>query len=134
MLPGFFKFIYQLLLSAPQPPQTRPIFWNEIFPTVGLVNLIISLVLMLIFYYLINHLMPVAFFKKAWHWALFMLLSAGLNFWYALYYCGVKDVEQNSYVWSFATVNAVYGALFYLIFSFALRRWSRGASTTPVRF
>jgi len=63
-----------------------------------------------------------------------MILSAGINLWFALYYCGIKDLEQNSYIWSFAMVNALYGALFYIIFSFLLRRWSRGASTTPVKF
>ena len=134
MLPGFFKFIYELFLSAPQPPQTRPVFWNEIFPNVGLVNIITSLLLMFVFYYLINHILPVAFFRKAWHWALFMILSAAIGFGYALQYCDSKELEQNSYVWSFATINALYGALFYTIFSFLFRRWSRGASTTPVRF
>ncbi|WP_026463605.1 hypothetical protein [Adhaeribacter aquaticus] len=134
MLPGFFKFIYELFLSSPQPPQTRPIFWNEIFPTVGLVNIALSLLFMAIFYYLINHILPIAFFKKAGHWAIFLFLNAALNFWFALQYCDGKEVEQNSYVWSFCTVNAIYAAIFYILFSFLFRRWSRGASTTPFKF
>jgi hypothetical protein len=133
MLPGFFKFIYQLFLSAPQPPQSRPIYWNEIFPTVGLVTVLSALAMMLIFYYVINHWLPIAFFRKAWHWVLFMVISAVIGFAYAVNYAHGKEVEGD-YVYNFAAVNALYGALFYLIFSFLLRRWSRGASTTPVRF
>ncbi|RDC65978.1 hypothetical protein [Adhaeribacter pallidiroseus] len=133
MLPGFFKFIYQLFLSAPQPPQSRPVYWNEIFPTVGLVTVLSALAMMVIFYYVINHWLPIAFFRKAWHWAFFMIISAVIGFAYAVSYAHGKEVEGD-YVYNFATVNALYGALFFLIFSFLLRRWSRGASTTPVRF
>ena len=133
MLPGFFKFIYQLFLSAPQPPQARPTYWNEIFPTVGLVTVLSALALMIIFYYVINHWLPIAFFRKAWHWVLFMVISAIIGFGYAVSYAHGKEVEGD-YVYNFAAVNALYGALFFLIFSFLLRRWSRGASTTPVRF
>jgi hypothetical protein len=133
MLPGFFKFIYQLFLSAPQPPQSRPVYWNEIFPTVGLVTVLSALAMMVIFYYVINHWLPIAFFRKAWHWVLFMIISAVIGFGYAVSYAHGKEVEGD-YVYNFAAVNALYGALFYLIFSFLLRRWSRGASTTPVRF
>lgn len=133
MLPGFFKFIYQLFLSAPQPPQARPTYWNEIFPTVGLVTVLSALALMIIFYYVINHWLPIAFFRKAWHWVLFMVISAIIGFGYAVSYAHGKEVEGD-YVYNFAAVNALYGALFFLIFSFLLRRWSRGASTTPIRF
>ena len=133
MLPGFFKFIYQLFLAPPQPPQARPTYWNEIFPTVGLVTVLSALAMMVIFYYVINHWLPVAFFRKTWHWVLFMLLSAAIGFGYAVNYAHGKEVTGD-YVYTFAAVNALYGALFYLIFSFLLRRWSRGASTTPVRF
>ncbi len=120
------------------------------FNTTGLVMIAISLTVVLLFYYAINH----PRFNRWWSWLLVLLANAGLNFIYAwqltlsdfntnsisddLMY--VRDVATNEIITQkitmynciyFGIVNAIVATLAFVIFSFLFRWWSRNCSTCP---
>ena len=127
---SFFRFLYELI-GTPQPPADTPVYRQIVFPNIGLLTLGISLALVLIFYYLINRAMGVATFNKLRHWTLFLVLNALIAFIVVVWQAKAQQVTDHSYIYWLATLNAVYGLLFYFLFSVILRKGSTNASTTP---
>jgi hypothetical protein len=127
---SFFRFLYELI-GSPQPPSETPVYREVIFPNVGLLTIAVSLGLVLVFYYLINRAMGVATFNKGRHWAIFLIANAIIAFIIAIVQCNSQQVAEHSYVYWLATLNMVYGLLWFFLFSVILRKGSTNASTTP---
>jgi len=111
---------------------------------------VLSFTMVFIFYYIINH----PRFNRWWSWLIMLLINAGLNFLYAwlitlsdlsnnfisddLMY--VRDVSTNEIITQkiiesnciyFGITNAIIASVFFILFSFAFRWWSKNCSTCP---
>ncbi|MCX6235959.1 MAG: hypothetical protein NTY07_00140 [Bacteroidia bacterium] len=120
------------------------------FNTIGLYMLVVSIFMVVFFYYILNH----PRFNRWWSWSLILGLNAGLNFLYAwlitlsdlsnnfisddLVY--IRDVNTNQIVTQklsesncvyFGIANTLIACLFFIIFSFTVRWWSKNCSTCP---
>lgn len=150
MFQKLFTTLYEALLGPAAPPSLIPVYQGSIFPGVGLSTLFgVSFGLALLFYLVLNRLLTTAFYKTS-HWLVMLLLvalaSAGLAWSQArsvvmeamnadgTVLAGVEQAAYNRYVLGFLVVNALYGALFFVLWSFALKAFSTNARTTPVRW
>ena len=121
------------------------------FNSIGIVLFIISFFMVVLFYYIINH----PRFNRWWSWLIVLIANALINFLYGwkltlsdlsnnlisddLMY--IRDVTTNAVVTTkitgsncvnFGIVNAILAAIFFILFSFLLRWWSRNCSTCPI--
>jgi hypothetical protein len=127
-----FRFLYELLIGKPEPPMETPLYRSEIFPDVGGVSLLLITVLMVLFYYYgLNHVMRTARFSHWYHWLGVLILNAVVAFSFAIYYCRANEVTPDSYVYWFAFANAFYSALFFFLFSLLFKWRSYNAARTP---
>lgn len=111
---------------------SQALYSHGLYSMLGLVTLFSALFLCVIFYYVINR----PSFNLWYHW----LLVAGINslwaFLFALFYprspLQAAGMDFGSQYGSLAVVNAILAFLLYLLFSFAVRWWSRSARLTPI--
>jgi hypothetical protein len=127
MLLSIFSSLYEGLLSAnPENPEYR----DSIFPTVGVITLVVSLVIALIFYGGLGRWKPV--FHKRWHWVMTLILTAVVGFVLALLFVKDEIGLIDGYTWRFTFVNALYVGIYFIIFSLILKRFSIFAKHTPL--
>ncbi|AHM63098.1 hypothetical protein D770_24265 [Flammeovirgaceae bacterium 311] len=127
-----FRFLYELIIGRPEPPMETPLYRSEIFPDVGGITLLLITALMVLFYYyVLNHLIQTARFSHWYHWLGVLLINAAIAFGYAIYYCRLNEVTPDSYVYWFAFANAFYSAVFFLVFSLLFKWRSNNAARTP---
>ena len=113
--------------------------FNSNYVTVGLILLIGSFLLVMLFYYVINSVR----FSRWWHW----LIVLGGNFILQLllgYYLPFLDYDKGNissllqdsveteHLWYFGFANALLSIFVFIAFSFSLRWWSRNCATTPI--
>jgi|SRR6476661_776673 len=127
-----FTSLYSALISIfqGQRPADYGLYKTELFPLVGWSTLGVSLLLVLAFYYLFNSILRTGMFRTV-HWALTLALAAGLGTFLAYNLSSGHGAESSSYLGYFMVVNAIVGALWFLLFSVLLKRWSTYARTTP---
>jgi hypothetical protein len=121
-----------------------------IFNQIGLITILISLALVLTYYYAINH----PRFHRWWHWSLILLLSGIINFFIAygwtnfdfsngiigdcLMYMRDEEGDIISYLivgsdcWMFGIVNFIVSAMFFILFSFIFKWGSRNCKYSPI--
>ncbi|SDL64098.1 hypothetical protein SAMN05421823_107132 [Catalinimonas alkaloidigena] len=128
---SLFRSLYELIAGNPQPPADTPLYRDIIFPDVGGVTLLITLGLVLVYYYGLNHFLRIHWFSLWYHWLLVLMLNAVIAYIYATYYCNLNEATPDSYIYWFGTANALWSAVFFLAFSFAVKWKSSMASRTP---
>ena len=150
MFQKLFTSLYEALLGLPEPAMLTQAFENSIFPGVGLATLFgISLIGALFFYLVLNRLLTTSLYQTK-HWAVFLLLCAALAGGLAWYQArevvyqvltnrGVvipagSESAYSRYVLGFAMTNALFGALFFVLWSFAVKWLSPNGKVTPVRW
>ena len=148
MFQTLFTTLYQALLGTAEPSSLIPVYQKSIFPGVGLGTFFgVSLGAALLFYVVLNRLLTTSFYKTS-HWFTMLLLAAvgaAVLAWLqarAVVYASLDGetlgtIEQSAYdryVLGFLVVNALYGALFFVLWSFVLKPLSVSARTTPVRW
>lgn len=123
-----FASLYELWLGQ----NNDPIYADEIFTPVGFLTLLFSLVLAVIFYLLLGRWKPV--FDNRGHWIVTLVAAAIFGFVFALQYSLDRTGadETDSYMQGFGGVNAFYAMVYFVIFSFILKRFSIFAKRTPV--
>lgn len=116
---------------------------------VGLATLAISLIVVLVFYYVINH----PKFNKWWSWLITLIINSLLNFGVAFgvvfskYTNGnipanlMYDIDANGNILAefitkldcigFGVANLFTSALFFFVLSFILKWWSSNAKHAP---
>ena len=130
-------------------PSTEAYSNPNLYNCIGLATLIISLVIVVVFYYIINH----PRYCKWWSW----LITLGVNSIIALFvgYGIVKTKYINGYIhdslmyqrdadgnilsvligdancWSFGIANVFVAVMFFIVFTFTLKWWSRNAKHVP---
>lgn len=127
------------------------------FQTIGFIALGISLVLVAIYYYLINH----PRLNHWWHWLIFLILTGLINLFTGFGYIysklnegkipacythsqfetagngsiyGVSGTEilTNANCWQFGIANLIVAIGFFIFLSFAFKWWSRNCKYSPI--
>ena len=127
-----FTNLYSALISIfqNQRPADYGLYKTDLFPLVGWSTLGVSLLLVLVFYYLCNSMLRTGMFRTT-HWALTLALAAGLGTFLAYNLSTGHGAETGSYLGYFMVVNMLVAALWFVLFSVLLKRWSTYARTTP---
>lgn len=128
MLLSIFTSMYEALIGAnPDYPEYR----EGIFSSVGLFTLLLALVVCIIFYAGLGRWKPV--FHKPGHWVITLVLVAIISFLLAYFQAKGTLATTDSYTTRFALFNALYGVIYFIIFSLILKRFSIFAKHTPVK-
>lgn len=120
---------------------------------IGLTTLIVTLVFVLLYYYVINH----PRFANLRSWLIILLLASMTNLFWGFAYTYTKlnngligeclmflieyneageevnrtQVITDSHCWGFGIANMIVGIVFFIILSFGLKWWSRSAKYSP---
>lgn len=148
MFQKLFTTLYQALLGTAEPSSLIPVYQKSIFPGVGLATFFgVSLVAALLFYVVLNRFLTTSLYKTS-HWFIMLLLTslvAAVLAWTqartvvftSLDGDILSPIDQSAYdryVLGFLVVNALYGAVFFVFWSFVVKPLSVSARTTPVRW
>lgn len=127
---------------------SSPLSTTNSFISIGLTMLVISLVLVLVYYYVINH----PRLNNWWGWGIFLGINAIINLivgwqWVLMdFYAGkmvaidpATNLEVplnigNTELLNFGISNMFLSILAFVIFSFIFRRWSSNCSRAPFSF
>jgi phosphotransferase system glucose/maltose/N-acetylglucosamine-specific IIC component len=133
MIQNFFSGLYELVLGRPLPANYTNDYREVVFPNTGLQLFIITLALVVVYYYVLNRLMSTGLYKTR-HWVIVLLLNAALAFAIPLIQVNNNDIETHSYTYMFAFVNTIYSLILFFVFSLLLKRGSVQAWTTPTKW
>lgn len=133
MIQKFFSGLYELFLGRPIPANFTNDYREVVFPNTGLQLILITLAMVLIYYYLLNRIMSTGWYKTQ-HWVLFLLLNAVIAFAIPLIQVSNNGIETHSYTYMFAFVNTVYSLILFFLLSILLKRGSVQAWTTPMKW
>jgi hypothetical protein len=125
------------------------------FLTIGIMVIGISFLLFFIYYYVINH----PRFNRWWQWLIFLILTGiinlftGFGYIYTKWHDGVipacftheqvetaqdgsiygvgNQILSDFNCWQFGIANAIVAIVFFIIFSFAFKWWSRNSKYSP---
>lgn len=113
------------------------LFDNNLYSPVGIIMVVSSLAMMLIYYYAIDH----PKFAKWYHWLIWTLVAAMLNFAVAylmtdyhlekVFALQEQPVPYSSEFFTFSSINAIFTLLFCTLFSFLIRGKSVMCRRTP---
>lgn len=141
----WFEDFFGIELADYMWGQSSPLSQTNTFIGVGLTMLIISLAMVFIFYYVVNH----PRLNHWWGWSIFLIINAVVNFivgWQWLmkdYYDGKMvtiDPATNlqsplnigeSEILCFGVSNMLLSMLAFFIFSFMFKWWSSNCSRAP---
>ena len=112
MLLSFFNFLYELVCGV---NTDSPEYGEGVFESVGLLTVIVTLIIALIFYIGLGR------WQNIWHtrihWVITTMICAISGFGIA-YSLAKKDIGIiDSYLIRFALFNLMYAALFFFLFS-----------------
>jgi hypothetical protein len=119
---------------------------QSLYALIGSLMIMISFVICILFYYAINH----PRFNRWYHWLIMLVMNAGINF-YIAYDITKSELDLGKICKDFVTDpqtnaiqidatncmgfgfdNAIIATLFFVLFSFIVRWWSRNCSTCPI--
>ncbi|RTQ53644.1 hypothetical protein EJV47_02600 [Hymenobacter gummosus] len=132
----FFNSLYTFFVGLLYDRKT-PFFGQYkagIFNDTGFYTLLTALGLVLVFYYLFNHLAPrlthLGLYRPL-HWLLVLLLVAGLGALIAWRVSTGQQAGADAYMRYFIVANTLVAVLWYVLFSLALKWGSHHARRTP---
>ncbi len=129
-------------------PATESFSGTNMYNIIGLILIVVSLLMMITFYYIINHPR-----SKWWHWVIALAINSVLGLFIA--YGIVSSKYTNGYIpqdlmyqldengnvvtqhiylldcWGFGFGSAIVAALFFIAFTFMFKWWSSGAKHVP---
>jgi uncharacterized membrane protein len=127
MLLSIFSGLYEMLIGVnPDYPEYR----EQIFSSVGLLSFVVAIVVCLIFYVVLGRWRMIWFNNV--HWGATIFFCAVIGF--LLAYLSAKSALGvfDSYLGRFALFNALYTALYFIIFSFLFKNFSIFSKRTPI--
>lgn len=120
-----FEFFYYSV------PFSDDLYSEGLYSTLGLINGLISLFLVILFYYIINR----PSFSKWYHWLIILLTNSVVAFTNGVVLPQSKfvalGIEYQSEYYVFALYNSIISTLCFIGWSFAFRWWSTSAKQTP---
>ena len=140
----FGQGLAQYLWYGPHPANQINLYWK-----IGLLSLIISICVAVMFYYVINH--PRC--NTWWWWSIFLVANSFINFIVGWQWIGSQNIDvqncmselnelaggQYSYAVSptdyisFGWANFFVSMFFFIVISFMIKYWSRNCSSAPFR-
>lgn len=133
MIQKLFWGLYELFLGRPIPANFTNDYREVVFPNTGLLLVIITLAIVLIYYYVLNRMMSTGLYKTQ-HWVMFLVLNAIIAFIIPIMQVNGNGIETHSYTYMFAFLNVVYSVILFFLFSILLKRGSVQAWTTPMKW
>ena len=126
MFLSIFSSLYEIVTGEnPDYPEYR----ESIFNSVGLLTLVISIVICLIFYVILGR------WKGVWysiiHWAITIVICAAIGFGMAFSLSKGELGVTDGYLIRFALFNGVYAAIYFIAFSFFFKNFSIFSKRTP---
>jgi hypothetical protein len=114
------------------------LFTNQLYIPVGISLLLSVFLLLMAFYYVIDH----PRFNKWTHWLLYVGIICLLNFGFAFYFTyneleliySQQNIELPYWAdfWIFSMINSLYALILSAILSVLIRWWSINCSTCPI--
>ncbi len=132
-LNDFFATIFELLGYA--GTFSDDLFQEELYITIGLTDVIVSLILVITFYFIINR----PNFSKFRHWLIILAINFLICFCIGIFvpqniFVGLGiDYEIMQYV-LFGLKNAIVATLLFIIWTYCLKWWNSNAKGTPKLF
>lgn len=133
MIQKFFSSLYEVFLGSPKPAPWTQEYREIIFPNTALYLIVITLALVLVYYYLMNKYFSTGWYKT-YHWVIFMALNASIAVAIPYYQVLVNAVQMHSYANLFAFLNVLYSLTLFIGLSLLLKGKSVQAWTTPVKW
>lgn len=133
MIQQFFSGLYEMVLGRPIPANFTNDYREVVFPNTGLMLFIITLAIVILYYYVLNRVMSTGLYKTQ-HWVMFLILNAIIAFIIPVMQVSSNDIETHSYTYMFAFVNVVYSLILFFVFSILLKKGSVQAWTTPMKW
>ncbi|GAB2536959.1 hypothetical protein [Rufibacter soli] len=133
MIQNFFSGLYELFLGRPLPANYTNDYREVVFPNTGLTLFLITLGMVLLYYYVFNRLMSTGFYKTQ-HWTIMLVLNAVIAFFIPIMQVNSNGIETHSYTYTFAFVNAVLSVILFFLFSLLFKKGSVQAWTTPMKW
>lgn len=133
MIQNFFTSLYELFLGRPMPATFTNDYREVIFPNTGLLLVLISLVMVVLYYYVFNRALSTGLYKPK-HWVIMLLINAIAAFMIPVMQVSNNGVETHSYTYTFAFVNAILSLVLFFVFSLLLKKGSVQAWTTPMKW
>ena len=147
MYTALFEDFFGLDLANYLWGQASPLMSNNMYIPIGMSMLVISLVMMTIYYYLVNH----PRLCNLWGWGIFWLINGFINFlvgwqWVANHYYSGQMVEyviqdgkqitqplniEMGDILCFGVSNMLLSLVAFILFSYALKWWSTNCSRAP---
>ncbi|GHV60084.1 hypothetical protein FACS1894182_14880 [Bacteroidia bacterium] len=106
------------------------------FVVIGIITLVITLAVVLLYYYVLNH----PRFNQWWSWLIALLFAGLINFAYGIATTikyasegnlGDADLIYMSDCVGFGFANLIISALWFIVFSLAFKWWSRNCKYSP---
>ncbi len=129
-------------------PVTHSYSGTNIYNIAGLIIIIVSFLIMITFYYIINHPR-----SKWWHWIITLIINSAIGLFIAFGIASSKyangyipqelmyqlDVNGNIITqhislldcWGFSFGGAIFATIFFVAFTFIFKWWSSGAKHVP---
>lgn len=122
-----FTQLYELLIGT----HDDPTFAESIFPSVGFITLALSLIVALAFYLALGRWKPI--WHKLFHWVMTLIGLMVTSFVLGLTQAkgAIGAPEADFYMIKFAIVNAIFSFLYFILFSFLMKKASIFAKRTP---
>lgn len=109
----------------------------DYYMAIGLITLAVSLVVVLLYYYVFQH----PRFSKWWSWLLTMVLNGVISLFIAAGFAlsklnsgamGELGADVLSFdCWMFGVANLLVSIIFFIVFTFMFKWWSRDAKHVP---
>lgn len=107
------------------------------YTSIGLITLAVSLVVVLLYYYVFQH----PRYSRWWSWLLTMILNGVISMFIAAGFAlsqlnngAMGELSDNIFpfdCWMFGVANLLVSFIFYIVFTFTLKWWSRDAKHVP---
>lgn len=126
MLLSVFSPLYELVCGV---NSNYPEYRTQLFGSTGLLTIVLALIIGLLFYVVLGR-WKLIWFNKA-HWAATIALCALFGF--LLAFISAKSLLGlvDGYLLRFALFNAIFAAVFFILFSFLLKNFSIFSKRTP---
>lgn len=126
MLLSIFSFLYELVAGDnPEYPEYR----ERIFDSVGSLTFVLAAIVAFLFYMVLGR------WKMIWynnfHWGITIFLWAIAGFCISFFMARDELGFTDGYVTRFSFFNALYAALFFILFSLLFKNFSVFSKRTP---
>ncbi len=127
---SFFAPLYEFFYY--HTPFSDDLFQEGIYAPLGLAMLLGSLLIVVLFYYIINR----PSFSRWYHWMMVLgihfAIQYGLAVWVPKRKFDTLNLQYSGEYWMFALMHGIISILAFTLLSYALRWWSKNCNRTPI--